>query len=282
MSGRKRSSKKKRTGKIVLIVLITALVLAVASLGIYAFVINPSIGNKLLDKANVISTEAPAPTPSDDTNKKDEPEEPSDAPTADVASEEEPSASDNPALADDWYLILVNKDNPIPEGYKVPELTGLRNNQSVDSRIYPALQKMFDDARAQGIMPLVKSSYRTYEDQQAMMDNKIKELMDTGMSKKEASKEAKLWVAIPGTSEHQLGLSVDISTADWEKQDANIVWDWLNTHCMEYGFVQRYPENKVDITGINNEPWHYRYVTVPIAKEMYEKGLCLEEYLEQR
>ena len=185
----------------------------------------------------------------------------------------------NPALADDWYLILVNKDNPVPEGYRVPELTELRNGQAVDSRIYPALQQMFDDARAQGILPIVRSSYRTHEDQQKMMDDKIKEFMDKGMNKNDAETEAKLWVAIPGTSEHEIGIAVDISTADWEQQEANVVWDWLNTHCYEYGFIQRYPDAKVSITGINTEPWHYRYVGKEVAKEMTEQGLCLEEYL---
>ena len=197
-------------------------------------------------------------------------------------SGEDQSAADdpnNPALADDWYLILVNKDNPVPEGYKVPELTELRNGQDVDSRIYPTLQQMFDDARAQGILPIVRSSYRTHEDQQKMMDDKISEYIGQGMSKEDAEKEAKLWVAIPGTSEHEIGIAVDISTADWEQQDANVVWEWLNEHCYEYGFIQRYPDAKVDITGINTEPWHYRYVGKEVAKEMTEQGVCLEEYL---
>ena len=188
-------------------------------------------------------------------------------------------ADGNPALAENWNLILVNKDHPIPDGYEVPELTELRNGNAVDSRIYPSLQQMFDDARAEGILPRVSSSYRTHEDQQKMMDNKIAEYVEQGMSQEEAEAEAKLWVAIPGTSEHELGLSVDISTADWEQQDAEVVWAWLNEHCAEYGFVQRYPPDKEEITGINNEPWHYRYVGLEAAKEMTKSGQCLEEYL---
>ncbi|MBQ6386368.1 MAG: D-alanyl-D-alanine carboxypeptidase family protein [Lachnospiraceae bacterium] len=209
------------------------------------------------------------------------PDPASTAPAAESVPEPTPLPAGNPAEADNWMLILVNTDHPIPEGYEVPALTELVNGNSVDSRIYPSLQKMFDDARAQGLMPHITSSYRTYEDQQKMMDKKVEELIEEGKSEEEAAAEARLWVAEPGTSEHQLGLAVDVSTADWEQQDANLIWEWLNEHCHEYGFVQRYPEDKVDITGINNEPWHYRYVGEAAALEMTEKGLCLEEYVGQ-
>ena len=299
MSGKKRyrRRRKKKSFKILLILTITMLITVSVVFGALYLLDNPGIfNNKVADNGETGTDEESGKTDDDDSDPpKKEKQSSDDKDNQDKASDnknddsskdndsdntgENTNSSDNPALADDWMLILVNKDHPIPEGYEVPELTVLRNDQAVDSRIYPSLQKMFDDARAQGIMPGIRSSYRTYEEQQAMMDNKIKELMDQGMSKKKAKKEAKLWVAVPGTSEHQLGLSVDISTADWEKQDANIVWEWLNTHCVEYGFVQRYPEDKVDITGINNEPWHYRYVGLKAAQEMKEKGMCLEEYL---
>ncbi len=178
-----------------------------------------------------------------------------------------------------WCLILVNKTHPIPGDYEIPELTQLSGGHAVDSRIYPYLQQMFDDARAQGIYPSITSSYRTYEQQQGLMDDKISEYLAAGNSQEEAVRLAGEWVAQPGTSEHQLGLCVDISVDESTGQDAGSVWYWLLQNCTEYGFIKRYPEDKTDITGIINEPWHYRYVGKKAAKEMTEKNLCLEEYL---
>lgn len=185
----------------------------------------------------------------------------------------------NPALNEKWMLILVNKDNPIPADYVIPEFTELRNDNRVDSRIYPSLQKMFDDAREEGVLPYITSSFRTMEKQQELMDEKIADYEAEGKSHEDAARLAKTWVAVPGTSEHQLGLSVDISSADKSVQEPEVVWKWLNENCWKYGFVQRYPEDKTDITGIIDEPWHYRYVGEAAAKEMTERGLVLEEYL---
>ena len=162
------------------------------------------------------------------------------------------------------------------------KLTQLQNDQAVDERIYPALQEMFDDARAEGILPTISSSYRTAEKQQELMDEKIAEYQASGYDYETAKQLAEEWVAIPGTSEHQMGLSVDITTADWNQQDASVVWDWMMRNSYKYGFIQRYPENKTDITGIINEPWHYRYVGREAAQEIYEQGICLEEYLESK
>lgn len=178
-----------------------------------------------------------------------------------------------------WNLILVNKDYKIPSGYD-PELTELSNGQKVDSRIYPQLQKMFDDARATGLELFVREGYRTTQEQQKIMDEKIEEYRAEGYSHSEAKELAEKYVAIPGTSEHQLGLSVDIN-ADTSKCSSDAVYAWLAENAYKYGFIKRYPSEKVEITGINNEPWHYRYVGTEAAAQMQESGLCLEEYIEQ-
>ena len=183
---------------------------------------------------------------------------------------------------DSWCLILVNRDHPIPDDYQIPALTELSGGNAIDSRVYPYLQKMFDDARSQGIYPYITSSFRTMEKQQQLMDDKIQEYVTAGYSQEEATALAGEWVAIPGTSEHQLGLSVDISVDESTGQDAGSVWYWLSLYSADYGFIKRYPEDKTDITGIINEPWHYRFVGRRAAAEMVEKQLCLEEYLEQR
>ena len=180
---------------------------------------------------------------------------------------------------DAWMLILVNRTHPIPEDYEIPKLTELARGHAIDSRAYPALQSMFDQARAEGLSPYITSSYRTTEKQQELMDDKIQEYIVSGYSKEDAIAAAEEWVAIPGTSEHQLGLSVDISTDPDTGTDPGAVWYWLQEHSWEYGFIRRYPEEKKEITGIINEPWHFRYVGEKAAKEIYESGLCLEEYL---
>ena len=157
-----------------------------------------------------------------------------------------------------WNLILVNRDNYIPDDYEV-ELTKLSNGQKVDSRIYPKLQEMFDEARREGLGLFVAAGYRTREKQQELLDEKIREYENEGKTKKEAEKLAKEWVAVPGTSEHQLGIAVDIN-ADTKISTRDEVYSWLSKNAYKYGFIQRYPSDKKDITGVINEPWHYRYV----------------------
>lgn len=178
-----------------------------------------------------------------------------------------------------WNLILINKENYVPDNYEVA-LTELSNGEKVDSRIYPELQEMFDDARTDGLHLFVREGYRTPEEQQQIMDDKIKEYQESGHSKSEAKVLAEECVAIPGTSEHQLGISVDIN-ADTSQCSSDAVYAWLDENAHKYGFIKRYAADKTDITGISNEPWHYRYVGKTAAKEMKEKGVCLEEYIKQ-
>lgn len=177
----------------------------------------------------------------------------------------------------EWHLILVNKWNCIPANYEV-ELTELSNGQSVDKRIYPALQEMFDAARDDGVYPVVVSGYRTAEKQQSLMDNKIAEYRALGYFAEDAIASAEAWVAIPGTSEHQLGIAVDIN-ADGVNSAGYEVYDWLEENAHKYGFILRYPADKTEITEVIYEPWHYRYVGVEAATEIRNQGVCLEEYL---
>lgn len=179
-----------------------------------------------------------------------------------------------------WNLTLVNDEWAVPEDWEI-ELTELRDDQRVDSRMYPDLQDMFDACRADGLYPLVWSSYREEKDQQRLMDEKVEGYLAAGLSQHDAEREAKLWVAEVGYSEHQLGLAVDINSEDESLCSSWDVYAWLAEHCDEYGFILRYPEDKTDITGIDYEPWHFRYVGKDAAKEIMESGLCLEEYIEK-
>ena len=177
----------------------------------------------------------------------------------------------------DWALILINGENLVLPDYQV-ELTQLSNGKSVDTRIYPYLQQMFDDARSAGIHPIVREGYRTSAEQEALMTEKVAAFEAEGNSKEQAEELAKGWVAVPGTSEHQLGIAIDIN-GDGANSSSEVVYEWLANNAHKYGFILRYPSDKVDITKTQFEPWHYRYVGEKAAGEIYSQGICLEEYL---
>lgn len=181
-------------------------------------------------------------------------------------------------VSEEWDLIVVNQWNEIPENYSVT-LTELGNGQKVDSRIYPDLQEMFDAMRAEGIYPTVREGYRTAEEQQEVLEERIQRYMNEGYSRSRAERTAKKWVAVPGTSEHQLGIAVDIN-ADKTRSTNDEVYIWLAENAYKYGFILRYPQGKEDITGAEYEPWHYRYVGVEAAEEICNNQICLEEYFE--
>ncbi len=179
--------------------------------------------------------------------------------------------------ADTPELTLVNADHAVPRGWNV-ELTTLSNGEQVASMIYPDLQEMFDDMRAQGIYPFVRAGYRSREMQEQVLEDRIASYRSEGYSKSRARELALETVAEPGTSEHELGLAVDIN-ADDDRSTGDEVYAWLAENAYKYGFIQRYPEDKTEITGIDYEPWHYRYVGKSAAGEIYNSGECLEEYL---
>lgn len=187
-------------------------------------------------------------------------------------------------VSSDWNLILVNPWNEAPDGYEI-SLTNLPNGHSIDSRCYPALMEMMNACRSAGLHPLICSSYRSQEKQESLFQERIDELRAQGYSKKEARIKAATSVARPGTSEHQIGLAVDIVDQSHQTLDAmqeyTPVQQWLMENSWKYGFILRYPNDKSRLTGIIYEPWHYRYVGPEAAQEIYEQGICLEEYLEE-
>ncbi len=176
-----------------------------------------------------------------------------------------------------WNLVLVNKWNPI-ESVPEMDLITLSNGTQVHARIYPDLQDMFDAARNEGVYPTVFSGFRTREKQQQLYDEKLAECKALGMSDEDAIIETESWVAPLSTSEHELGIAVDINGNGIDSTNKE-VYQWLAANAHLYGFILRYPEGKTDITGISYEPWHFRYVGHESAVEIYEQGLCLEEYL---
>ena len=219
------------------------------------------------------SDDSPAPSPEYDIVE-----------TASPETSAPPEQSSEPVVVETpWNLVLVNGDNALAMDFQVSELTQLQNGHAIDSRAYRALQDMLDAARADGLQPVICSSFRTWDDQKNLFYKKVSSYMDQGYSQSEAEDKAAFWVARPGTSEHQLGLAVDIVDINYqlldENQESTAVQQWLISHCMEFGFILRYPTAKSEITGVGYEPWHYRYVGLEAAKEISEQGICLEEYL---
>ena len=149
---------------------------------------------------------------------------------------------------------------------------------------YPDLQEMLSDCKDAGCEPVVCSAYRSQAYQTTLFQRKITRLMATGMSREQAEKEAGTVVAVPGTSEHQLGLALDIiDNSNWtldRSQENTKTQQWLMAHSWEYGWILRYPNGKTELTGIIYEPWHYRYVGREIAAELHELDMCLEEYMQ--
>ena len=189
---------------------------------------------------------------------------------------------ETPVNVDDELLTVVNPWNPLPEDW-VSDLVTLSDGRRVDSRCYEAFEEMMDACRDAGYAPFLCSAYRTQETQQSLYDNKVQRLINSGMSEDEAKVEAAKTVAIPGTSEHQLGLAVDIVDANMQDltddQENTETQKWLMANSWRYGFIHRYPNDKTDITGIIYEPWHYRFVGIANAKKIAATGLCYEEYL---
>jgi D-alanyl-D-alanine carboxypeptidase len=191
--------------------------------------------------------------------------------------------SSEKAADTNWQLLLVNPWNALPEEFTV-ELASLKNGMRVDARIYEELNDMLSDCLAEGLHPIVCSAYRTQATQSRLYNNKVARLRAVGYKKEEAQTEAGRWVAVPGTSEHQTGLALDIVASSYqildEKQEQTAEQQWLMENSWRYGFILRYPSDKGKITGIGYEPWHYRYVGKEAAAAMHESGQCLEEYLQ--
>ncbi len=209
--------------------------------------------------------------------------------SSDSNIETEPELTDAQKLALLWeeypHLLLVNKDNILPEDYSV-ELKRLpdRSNNAA-AFVYDALTGMLEDGRKQGLQFEVCSSYRSVERQRELLEEDIEALQRKGYTYEEAYAEATRETMPPGYSEHATGMAFDIVALNYQMLDKhqkktpeNI---WLREHCHEYGFILRYPQEKEEITGISYESWHFRYVGKKAAAYIMEQKITLEEFLEE-
>lgn len=187
-----------------------------------------------------------------------------------------------------WYLKLANPDNSVDNDFiKNVDLakiesrfsSGAESSKYFDSRAVSYLNEMCKAALDDGVRLISVSSYRTYAYQQALYNNRVKRCINEGYGEAEAKKVAATIVALPGTSEHHLGLAVDINSVE-ESFENTAAFRWLSKNAENYGFILRYPKDKQSITKIIYEPWHYRYVGVEHAKRMNSLGMCFEEYIE--
>ena len=179
----------------------------------------------------------------------------------------------------------MNRTHPIPEDYEV-ELKNIGSGHQIDARAYDDFRAMIQAAKSEGVYIYVTSSYRDLDKQTDLYNKKVESYVMQGYSYESAKEQAGQVVAVPGTSEHHLGLALDLVSSEYrkldEKQENTKGFKWLTEHSWEYGFILRYPNGETDITGIIYEPWHYRYVGLEAAKEITESGLTLEEYVGAR
>lgn len=200
----------------------------------------------------------------------------------DSPTEPSPSPELDGLSRDDWRLALVNPTHPIDPDRPVP-LTVNQTGRLVDERCVDDLDHMLSDCRAAGLNPFISSAYRTRETQTNLHENQVLSLIAQGLPEEEARRTAATIVAKPGTSEHELGLALDIVDENdpnmTDEQARTPTQQWLIKHCADYGFILRYPSDKVHRTSVIYEPWHYRYVGTVAAQSITAHDICLEEYL---
>lgn len=216
-------------------------------------------------------------------------------PVETTAAEPEPEPDlptpDPPDADNTWAVMLINRDNPLPQDYCDNVETSLvyKSTRSffMDSRVESYVKDMFDAAEADGIELVMVSAYRTIAYQENNFNESVRERMEQrGMTEEEAIADTTLEVAPPGASEHNSGLAADIMTegmvdmTDDSFKDTE-AYEWLRKHCADYGFIVRYPQGKESITGYKFEPWHYRFVGKYYARLIMDNNITLEELYEK-
>ena len=261
-------------------------VAAVALIALLLFLIFKGIGAGDKDESSSAQQSSsavqfqsqPAQSAGSDSQQTQSGSEPASAPASDSGSGIEVVGS-----RDDWRLILANKNSPLPEGY-APELVTLADSSlQMQTEAAAAFDEMRQAANATGLHLMACSTYRSVERQTELYDAEVQKWIGKGYAEADAREKAATVVMIPGCSEHNTGLAVDVGSVTNQRVEEDFEdepeFDWLQEHAAEYGFILRYPSDKQAITGVSYEPWHYRYVGVENAKAIKESGLCLEEYL---
>lgn len=215
-------------------------------------------------------------------------EESQDSSSAIVAESESKVIVTPVASSADWNLVLVNRENQLAE--EIPmEFYLTESGYQIDSRIQEPYSQLMEAGKAAGMDLTMVSGYRSIEQQQANYDVNYQNFLASGLSEEEARTKTEEYIALPHASEHTTGLAVDITSTALANQEGNsgLLPDlenypeglWLKENAPKFGFILRYPKEKEAITGINFEPWHFRYVGIENAMYMTENNLTLEEYI---
>ncbi len=202
----------------------------------------------------------------------------------DVKEKEDAQAAGQNEDGEAENLLLVNKEHPLDEDFS-PELIKHRDyGVEVDKTIYEPLCEMLQAGEKEGLRFWIASGYRSLKRQRELLDEDIEELVHRGYSYSEAYEEVTRETMPVGCSEHATGLAVDIVSKDYqildEKQGRTEEIRWLQENCWKYGFILRYPQDKEDVTKVDYESWHFRYVGKEAARAIMEEGITLEEYLD--
>lgn len=203
--------------------------------------------------------------------------------TEDTTALKKPSSLPAPQTVkltdDNWQMVLVSIKYRLPDGYK-PKLASVTDESSIqmDERVAPFYKEMYEAALKDGCKLTPYSGYRSYERQKNNYERKVNSYMAEGNSRETAEVLAAEWILPPGTSEHNMGVAMDIVSTK-ESFENSKEFKWLSENAAEYGFILRYPKDKTDITKVAYEPWHWRYVGRENALKIKASGKCLEEYL---
>lgn len=189
----------------------------------------------------------------------------------------ETAAETSEVIDNEWAFFLINVNNPLPSGY-VPELGDIGGGFKVDKRCAEYALSMFKAAAGDGLTLNIASAYRSVDRQKSNFRNSYDDLLSKGYSREDAYAVTASNIAPPYASEHNAGLAIDLGFVD-ESFENTAEYRWLIDNSYKFGFIMRYPKEKSDITGIIYEPWHFRFVGLYHAKEIYGSGLCLEEYM---
>ena len=289
---RRKRLRKKRIKAVAMLLVIMAVIAglafaAIKGIGALKSESDTTSGTEIAESADSVVTEENIT----DVSSESEAESEEAVSSEEVVSSEETADPVQEKPEQSWSTMLVNAWNYMPEGY-VPEVHAINYqgvspaNNKFDVRAVDAVEQMLADARAAGYNMYLVSAYRSHEYQIGLYNRKVNEYLNAGYDEATARSEASQWVAIPGTSEHCIGLAADIVSSTWYNYNSDLTHDfentehfkWLYEHCADYGFILRYPKGKESITGITYEPWHYRYVGVEAAKYIMENNLTLEEF----
>ncbi|MDR1260395.1 MAG: M15 family metallopeptidase [Oscillospiraceae bacterium] len=189
-------------------------------------------------------------------------------------------------LSASWNLILVNYNHPIDNNYinNIVLKPINKSKQLVDERILNYVNQMLEDSKKDGIDLLVCSGFRSIKRQTWLFNTQVEREMANGKSREAAEEGTASWIARPYTSEHHTGLALDIVTPSYQTLNEGFfetdAYTWLKANCTKYGFIIRYQAGKEEITKVNPEPWHVRFVGAECADAIKKTNQCLEEYLD--